>query len=81
MFCWGIIACLHATVSGYTELMILRFLLGVFESGFFPVKIKIRLELYLCILVLKINNSELTIIHVYNNIGCSFLSYIILQEK
>ncbi|KAG2227553.1 hypothetical protein INT45_002238 [Circinella minor] len=36
MFCWGIIACLHATVSGYTELMILRFLLGVFESGFFP---------------------------------------------
>ncbi|KAI9276951.1 major facilitator superfamily domain-containing protein [Phascolomyces articulosus] len=36
MMFWGLIACLHATVHGYTHLMILRFLLGVFESGFFP---------------------------------------------
>ncbi|KAI9493037.1 major facilitator superfamily domain-containing protein [Zychaea mexicana] len=36
MTIWGIIACLHATASSYAQLLVLRFLLGVFESGFFP---------------------------------------------
>ncbi|KAI9301884.1 major facilitator superfamily domain-containing protein [Cunninghamella echinulata] len=36
MFLWGIMAILHATVSNYSQLLAYRFLLGVFESGFFP---------------------------------------------
>ncbi|CAO3593997.1 unnamed protein product [Absidia cylindrospora] len=36
MFVWGAIATLHATASGYIQLMTMRFFLGVFESGFFP---------------------------------------------
>lgn len=37
MIAWGTMACLHATIKGFTSLALLRFLLGVFESGFFPV--------------------------------------------
>ncbi|CDS05951.1 hypothetical protein LRAMOSA08479 [Lichtheimia ramosa] len=36
MIAWGTMACLHATIKGFTSLALLRFLLGVFESGFFP---------------------------------------------
>ncbi|GAN05548.1 MFS nicotinic acid transporter Tna1 [Mucor ambiguus] len=36
MVCWGCIACLHATVKNYHQLMTLRFFLGFFEAGFFP---------------------------------------------
>ncbi|KAL9541301.1 hypothetical protein MBANPS3_009198 [Mucor bainieri] len=36
MICWGSIACLHATVKNYHQLMTLRFFLGFFEAGFFP---------------------------------------------
>lgn len=36
MICWGSIACLHATVKNYQQLMTLRFFLGFFEAGFFP---------------------------------------------
>ncbi|KAI7887302.1 MFS general substrate transporter [Lichtheimia hyalospora FSU 10163] len=36
MIAWGTMACLHATIKGFASLAILRFLLGVFESGFFP---------------------------------------------
>jgi MFS family permease len=36
MVCWGSIACLHAAVSNYHQLMALRFFLGFFEAGFFP---------------------------------------------
>ncbi|KAK4514919.1 uncharacterized protein ATC70_002526 [Mucor velutinosus] len=36
MICWGSIACLHATVKSYHQLMTLRFFLGFFEAGFFP---------------------------------------------
>ncbi|RCH94373.1 hypothetical protein CU097_012115 [Rhizopus azygosporus] len=36
MLLWGTIACLHATVRNYTQLLIFRFLLGFFEAGFFP---------------------------------------------
>ncbi|KAJ8653364.1 hypothetical protein O0I10_011015 [Lichtheimia ornata] len=36
MIAWGTMACLHATINGFASLVILRFLLGVFESGFFP---------------------------------------------
>ncbi|CAO0797286.1 unnamed protein product [Mucor circinelloides] len=36
MICWGFIACLHATVKNYHQLMTLRFFLGFFEAGFFP---------------------------------------------
>ncbi|KAG2181847.1 hypothetical protein INT44_008663 [Umbelopsis vinacea] len=36
MICWGAIATAHSQVRGYTELMVLRFFLGIWESGFFP---------------------------------------------
>ena len=36
MILWGTIACLHAAVKNYTQLMVLRFFLGFFEAGFFP---------------------------------------------
>ncbi|CAO3638981.1 unnamed protein product [Cunninghamella blakesleeana] len=36
MFLWGIMATLHSTVTNYTQLLVYRLLLGVFESGFFP---------------------------------------------
>ncbi|CEP19942.1 hypothetical protein [Parasitella parasitica] len=36
MICWGSIACLHAAVKNYQQLMTLRFFLGFFEAGFFP---------------------------------------------
>jgi len=36
MICWGIVGCLMARVSSPTEFYVLRFLLGVFEAGFFP---------------------------------------------
>lgn len=36
MICWGTIACLHAFVKNYHQLMTLRFFLGFFEAGFFP---------------------------------------------
>ncbi|KAI9310437.1 major facilitator superfamily domain-containing protein [Dichotomocladium elegans] len=36
MLAWGAIACLHASVKSYAQLLALRFFLGVFESGFFP---------------------------------------------
>ncbi|KAI9363113.1 major facilitator superfamily domain-containing protein [Pilaira anomala] len=36
MLLWGSIACLHAAVKNYTQLMTLRFFLGFFEAGFFP---------------------------------------------
>ncbi|KAG1169175.1 hypothetical protein G6F70_008630 [Rhizopus microsporus] len=36
MLLWGTIACLHATVRNYHQLLIFRFLLGFFEAGFFP---------------------------------------------
>ncbi|HZP86852.1 MAG TPA: MFS transporter [Burkholderiales bacterium] len=36
MFTWGLISALMATVSGPTSFLILRFLLGVAEAGFFP---------------------------------------------
>ena len=36
MFTWGLISALMATVSGPTSFLVLRFLLGVAEAGFFP---------------------------------------------
>ncbi|KAI8338975.1 major facilitator superfamily domain-containing protein [Chlamydoabsidia padenii] len=36
MFVWGTMATLHATASSYSQLMAMRFFLGLFESGFFP---------------------------------------------
>jgi MFS family permease len=36
MICWGTIATAHSQVRSYTELMVLRFFLGIWESGFFP---------------------------------------------
>jgi MFS family permease len=36
MICWGTIATAHSQVRNYKELMGLRFLLGIWESGFFP---------------------------------------------
>ncbi|GAA5795862.1 hypothetical protein HPULCUR_001224 [Helicostylum pulchrum] len=36
MILWGSVACLHAGVKNYSQLMTLRFLLGFFEAGFFP---------------------------------------------
>ncbi|KAI9487467.1 MAG: major facilitator superfamily domain-containing protein [Benjaminiella poitrasii] len=36
MICWGAIACLHAGVKNYYQLLTLRFFLGFFEAGFFP---------------------------------------------
>lgn len=36
MICWGIVGCSMAFVSNATHFYILRFLLGVFEAGFFP---------------------------------------------
>ncbi|KAI7891673.1 major facilitator superfamily domain-containing protein [Mucor mucedo] len=36
MMLWGSIACLHAGVKSYSQLMTLRFFLGFFEAGFFP---------------------------------------------
>jgi D-galactonate transporter len=36
MFCWGIVATLMMFVQTPTQFYILRFLLGVFEAGFFP---------------------------------------------
>lgn len=36
MLLWGTVACLHATVKNYAQLMTLRFALGFFEAGFFP---------------------------------------------
>jgi hypothetical protein len=36
MFVWGGVATLHAAASSFSQLMALRFLLGLFESGFFP---------------------------------------------
>ncbi|KAL1930106.1 hypothetical protein VTP01DRAFT_1260 [Rhizomucor pusillus] len=36
MVAWGTMACLHATTKSYTQLLLLRFFLGVFEAGFFP---------------------------------------------
>lgn len=38
MVAWGTMACLHATTKSYTQLLLLRFFLGVFEAGFFPGK-------------------------------------------
>ncbi|KAI8393430.1 major facilitator superfamily domain-containing protein [Radiomyces spectabilis] len=36
MLAWGTVACLHASVKNYAQLMAFRFLLGFFEAGFFP---------------------------------------------
>lgn len=36
MVLWGSMACLHAAVKNYAQLMTLRFFLGFFEAGFFP---------------------------------------------
>jgi MFS family permease len=36
MLVWGSVACLHAIVKNYAQLLTLRFLLGFFEAGFFP---------------------------------------------
>ncbi|BBQ02080.1 permease (plasmid) [Burkholderia sp. SFA1] len=36
MICWGVVGCLMAHVSTPTGFYVLRFLLGVFEAGFFP---------------------------------------------
>ncbi|KAI8990855.1 major facilitator superfamily domain-containing protein [Mycotypha africana] len=36
MVCWGSMACLHAAVKNFHQLMTLRFFLGFFEAGFFP---------------------------------------------
>ena len=36
MFCWGIVAAAMMFVTTPTQFYILRFLLGVFEAGFFP---------------------------------------------
>lgn len=35
MVAWGTIACCHAAAKNYAQLMVLRVLLGFFESGFF----------------------------------------------
>jgi hypothetical protein len=35
MIVWGTIACCHAAAKNYAQLMVLRVLLGFFESGFF----------------------------------------------
>jgi hypothetical protein len=35
MVVWGTIACCHAAAKNYAQLMVLRVLLGFFESGFF----------------------------------------------
>lgn len=42
MISWGTMACLHATAKSYAQLLVLRFLLGVFEAGFFPGRIKAK---------------------------------------
>jgi MFS transporter, ACS family, tartrate transporter len=36
MFSWGIVSALMATVKGPTSFIVMRFLLGVAEAGFFP---------------------------------------------
>ena len=36
MVCWGVVGCLMALVSTPAQFYTLRFLLGVFEAGFFP---------------------------------------------
>ena len=36
LFTWGIIACAMALVQGATSFLVMRFLLGVAEAGFFP---------------------------------------------
>lgn len=36
MFCWGLVASLMMFVQTPTQFYVLRFLLGVFEAGFFP---------------------------------------------
>ncbi|KAI9289389.1 major facilitator superfamily domain-containing protein [Umbelopsis sp. AD052] len=36
MAIWGTIACCHAACKNYAQLLVLRVLLGFFESGFFP---------------------------------------------
>ena len=36
LFTWGIIACAMAFVQGATSFLVMRFLLGVAEAGFFP---------------------------------------------
>ncbi|KAI7904169.1 major facilitator superfamily domain-containing protein [Cokeromyces recurvatus] len=36
MFCWGIVATAMAACKSFTSLMMCRFLLGLFEAGFFP---------------------------------------------
>jgi MFS family permease len=35
MAIWGTIACCHAACKNYAQLLVLRILLGFFESGFF----------------------------------------------
>ena len=46
MFCWGLVASLMMFVQTPTQFYVLRFLLGVFEAGFFP-----GIILYLTLLV------------------------------
>ena len=36
LFSWGIVACAMAWVQGGTSFLIMRFLLGIAEAGFFP---------------------------------------------
>jgi len=36
MATWGILACLAAFARGQSSFLVLRFLLGIAEAGFFP---------------------------------------------
>ncbi|WKT45547.1 MFS transporter superfamily [Fusarium oxysporum f. sp. vasinfectum] len=38
VFCWGVIMTLTALVQNYAGLLVIRFLLGIFEAGFLPVQ-------------------------------------------
>lgn len=36
LFCWGALTIGFAGVQNYATVVVLRFLIGVFEAGFFP---------------------------------------------
>ncbi|RKL19719.1 hypothetical protein BFJ68_g3198 [Fusarium oxysporum] len=47
VFCWGVIMTLTALVQNYAGLLVIRFLLGIFEAGFLPGAILIISNWYL----------------------------------
>lgn len=72
MIAWGTMACLHATINGFASLVILRFLLGVFESGFFPVRLTMNITTM---------TWEIGAHYYYAYLGSDLFPYPLLQEE